>query len=55
VTLNTDHMEGMDGASAVIDSAEETTVHMVDFISTYLGEEVKNHKWVTEGELSPVE
>src|SRR5690625_1860486 len=32
VTLNADHMEGMNGATAVIDSAEETTVYMVDFI-----------------------
>ena len=55
VTLNANHMEGMDGATAVIDSAEETTVYMVDFIATDTGEEVKNHKWVTENELSPVE
>ncbi|MFD2655500.1 YdhK family protein [Gracilibacillus thailandensis] len=55
VTLNADHMEGMDGATAVIDSAEETTVYMVDFVATDSGEEVKNHKWVTESELSPVE
>src|SRR5690625_7845663 len=44
VTLNADHMEGMNGATAVIDSAEETTVYMVDFIATDSGEEVKNHK-----------
>src|SRR5699024_3410172 len=48
VTLNADHMEGMNGATAVIDSAEETTVYMVDFVATDSGEEVKNHKWVTE-------
>lgn len=55
VTLNADHMEGMNGATAVIDSAEETTVYMVDFVATDSEEEVKNHKWVTESELSPVE
>ncbi|KKB35503.1 YdhK family protein [Bacillus thermotolerans] len=55
VTLNTDHMEGMNGADAVIDSAEETTVYMVDFVTTDTGDEVKNHKWVTESELSSVE
>ncbi|WP_068672917.1 YdhK family protein [Oceanobacillus sp. Castelsardo] len=55
VTLNADHMEGMDRATAVIDSAKETTVYMVDFVATDSGEEVKNHKWVTESELSPVE
>lgn len=52
VTVNADHMEGMDGATAEIDSAEETTVYMVDFTPTTGGEEVKNHKWVTESELS---
>src|SRR5699024_835444 len=55
VTLSADHVEGMNGATAVIDSAEETTVYIVDFIATDSGEEVKNHKWVTESELSPVE
>jgi len=55
VTLNADHMEGMQGATATIDSAEETTVYMVDFTDTRTGEEVTNHKWVTESELSPVQ
>ncbi|KGR88981.1 hypothetical protein CD30_17835 [Ureibacillus massiliensis 4400831 = CIP 108448 = CCUG 49529] len=51
VILNADHMEGMKGATATIDSAEETTVYMVDYIAT-TGEKVKNHKWVTESELA---
>ncbi|MDO6449426.1 YdhK family protein [Oceanobacillus profundus] len=55
ITMNADHMKGMDGAVAKIDSAEETTVYMVDFVPTTGGEEVTNHKWVTESELSPVE
>ncbi|WP_394185655.1 YdhK family protein [Metabacillus halosaccharovorans] len=55
VVLNADHMEGMNGAEAVIDSVEETTVYMVDYTPTTGGEEVKNHKWVTESELSPIE
>ncbi|MBT2692365.1 MULTISPECIES: YdhK family protein [Bacillaceae] len=55
VTINAEHMEGMDGVTAEIDSAEQTTVYMVDFTLTTNGEEVKNHKWVTEDELSPVE
>lgn len=55
VTVNAEHMEGMEGATAVIDSAEQTTVYMVDFTPTTGGEEVKNHKWVTESELSPSE
>lgn len=52
VVLTAEHMEGMEGATAEIDSAEETTVYMVDFTST-TGDEVTNHKWVTESELSP--
>ncbi|MCM3387891.1 YdhK family protein [Ureibacillus chungkukjangi] len=51
VTINADHMEGMQGATATIDSAEETTVYMVDYTST-TGVEVTNHKWLTETELA---
>ena len=51
VTIEADHMEGMKGAKAVIESAEETTVYMVDYKPETGGEEVKNHKWVTESEL----
>ncbi|WP_019414276.1 YdhK family protein [Paenisporosarcina sp. TG20] len=53
VTIEADHMNGMDGATAEIDFAEQTTVYMVDYTSTTNGEEVTNHKWVTESELSP--
>ena len=52
VTLDADHMEGMEGASAAVDTAEETTVYMVDFEDTETGEEIVNHKWVTESELT---
>lgn len=52
VKVNADHMEGMDGAIATIDYAEETTVYMVDFEMTTTGDKVKNHKWVTEDELT---
>ncbi|SFG31912.1 Protein of unknown function [Halobacillus alkaliphilus] len=52
VTLNASHMKGMEGASAVIESAEETTVYMVNFTPTDGGEEVTNHKWMTESELT---
>lgn len=52
VTMNADHMEGMDGATATIDSVEQTTVYMVDFTPKDSDQEVKNHKWVTEDELS---
>ncbi|MFO3790431.1 YdhK family protein [Bacillus mojavensis] len=52
VLLEASHMKGMKGATAEIDSAEKTTVYMVDYTSTTSGEKVKNHKWVTEDELS---
>lgn len=52
-TINTDHMEGMHGAKAVIDTAEEMTVYMVDFTPTDGSEKVTNHQWVTQDELSP--
>jgi hypothetical protein len=55
VVLTADHMEGMKGAKATIDTAKQTTVYMVDFTNQATGKEVKNHKWVVEDELSPVE
>lgn len=51
VTLEADHIQGMDGVTAQIDSAEQTTVYMVDFMPTTGGDMVENHKWVTESEL----
>ncbi|WP_285768398.1 YdhK family protein [Peribacillus sp. SI8-4] len=52
VIINASHMKGMDGAVANIETAEKTTVYMVDFTPASGGEEVKNHQWVTESELS---
>ncbi|MFD0669954.1 YdhK family protein [Cohnella sp. GCM10027633] len=51
-TLEADHMEGMRGAEATIDSAERTTVYLVDYVPTTGGEPVTNHMWVVESELS---
>nr|WP_241481544.1 YdhK family protein [Mesobacillus campisalis] len=55
VVLEADHMEGMKGATAEIDTAEQTTVYMIDFTPTDGSEPVTNHQWVTEDELSPAE
>ncbi|MEK0288641.1 YdhK family protein [Caldifermentibacillus hisashii] len=55
VVLNAEHMSGMDGATATIDTAEQTTVYMVDYTDKETGEKITNHMWVTEDELSPVE
>ena len=52
VTIEADHMRGMEGAVAEIDLSEKTTVYMINYTPTTGGEEVINHKWVTEGELS---
>ena len=52
VNIEADHMKGMKGAKAVIDSSEKTTVYMIDYTPTTGGEEVTNHKWVTEDELT---
>lgn len=50
--INADHMPNMKGAEATIVGAYDTTVYMVDYIST-TGEKVRNHKWLVESELSP--
>ena len=55
VTLNTAHMEGMDGAEAVIEDVQKTTVYILDYTPTNGGKEVKNHLWLTESELAPKE
>jgi Protein of unknown function (DUF1541) len=52
VIVEADHMKGMKDAKAVIDSVQQTIVYMVDYTSTTGEEQVKNHKWVTESELS---
>lgn len=46
------HMEGMEDAKVFIDEAIQTTVYMIDYVSTLDGEAVKNHKWVIESELA---
>ncbi|UOR12079.1 YdhK family protein [Halobacillus amylolyticus] len=52
VTLNASHMKGMEGATAEIESAKQTTVYMITYTPTTGGEKVTNHKWVTRSELS---
>lgn len=54
VKTDASHMEGMENAKVTIDEAIQTTVYMIDYVSTTDGEEVKNHKWVTENELTTV-
>ncbi|WP_394214596.1 YdhK family protein [Brachybacterium vulturis] len=51
VVITADHMAGMEGAEATIDSATEETVYMVDYEAD--GMMMTNHKWVVESEIEP--
>lgn len=51
VRIEADHMPGMRGADAAVESAEKAVVYVVDYQPTTSGEIVKNHLWVTEDEL----
>ena len=51
VTLTADHMEGMDGANAMIAGAYDTYTYAVDFTPSAGGEPVKDHKWVVQQEI----
>ncbi|MGG1689363.1 YdhK family protein [Heyndrickxia ginsengihumi] len=53
VTLKAGHMEGMIGAKATIKGAYATTAYIVNYRPTTGGAKVKNHRWVTEDEVSP--
>ena len=51
VVITADHMAGMDGAEATVDSATDQTVYMVDYEAD--GMMMTNHKWVVESEIEP--
>lgn len=51
VTLTADHMEGMEGATATISGAFDTTTYSVSFTPTDGGRPVTDHKWVVHEEL----
>ena len=55
VVLEASHMPGMKGATATVDSAEKTNIYMVTYTDTETGEEIENHKWMSEDELSKAE
>lgn len=55
VVVEAYHMPGMEGATATIDSTEDTTVYMVTYTDTETGETVENHKWLIGDELIPAE
>lgn len=51
VVLTTDHMEGMNGAEAVVSGAYDTVIYEVTYQPVGGGEVVPNHKWVVQEEL----
>lgn len=53
VVLQAEHMPGMDGAEATIDSSTQETVYMVELEMD--GMMMTNHKWVVESEMQPAE
>src|SRR5699024_683351 len=52
VTLQASHMEGTEGATAIIDDAVTTNVYMVDYQPTDGAAVVRTHKWFVEEELA---
>lgn len=53
VVQTADHMAGMKGAEATIESSTDETVYMVDVETD--GMKMTNHKWVVESEVQPAE
>ena len=51
VTVNADHMEGMEGSDATIAGSTDETVYVVDYEAD--GETMTNHKWVVASEMQP--
>jgi len=51
VTLTADHMPGMNGATATISGAFDTTAYSVSYTPTNGDEPVTNHRWVVHEEL----
>ena len=52
VTINSDHMTGMQGAEATIVGAFDTTVYEVSFNPTNGDPRVTNHQWVIKEEIA---
>lgn len=53
VTILADHMAGMKGAKGDIAYSTDETVYMVDYQAD--GMTMKNHKWVVESEIEPLD
>ncbi|WP_153142994.1 YdhK family protein [Nesterenkonia halophila] len=53
VTLDADHMPGMQGAEAVIERVTDETAYMVDIETGSM--DMTNHKWFVTSELEPAQ
>lgn len=51
ITLLTNHMAGMEGASGTVVAVNPGPAYMVNFTPTNGGKMVKNHKWLAQDEL----
>lgn len=51
VTINADHMEGMQGADGYVSGVFDTTIYAIDYLDAN-GNEVKNHKWIIQEEIA---
>lgn len=51
VTPTADHMPGMDGASATVSGAFDTTAYAINYTPTNGDQPVENHKWVVQEEI----
>lgn len=51
VVLKANHMSGMEGMTATVSGAYDTTAYAVSYISTNDQTKVKNHKWVIQEEI----
>lgn len=52
VTIQTDHMMGMNGAQGEIVGAFDTVAYEVSYTPTNGGDPVMNHKWVVQEEIA---
>jgi len=52
VELLTDHMSDMLHAKAIVDGVYDTTVYSITYNDTNSNDQIADHKWVVDGEIS---
>lgn len=53
ITIDADHAGGMKGAEGTVHSTHSGPVYVVTYTPTDGGDQVVNHRWLVESELSP--